>query len=80
MDSQSLTGEDHATDSCNFCRIRCVGKDLKRRGFSFVGLTIVYAHMQAVGMVNDQLSIALLSGIRQTEDWISHLTKTVEMA
>jgi DNA-3-methyladenine glycosylase I len=30
-------------------------KDLKRRGFSFVGSTIVYAHMQAVGMVNDHL-------------------------
>jgi DNA-3-methyladenine glycosylase I len=28
-------------------------KDLKKRGFSFVGSTIVYAHMQAVGMVND---------------------------
>jgi DNA-3-methyladenine glycosylase I len=28
-------------------------KDLKRRGFRFVGSTIVYAHMQAVGMVND---------------------------
>ena len=31
-------------------------KDLKRRGFSFVGSTIVYAHMQAVGMVNDHLT------------------------
>jgi len=30
-------------------------KDLKRRGFSFVGSTIVYAHMQAVGMVNDHV-------------------------
>ena len=30
-------------------------KDLKRRGFSFVGSTVVYAHMQAVGMVNDHL-------------------------
>ncbi len=30
-------------------------KDLKQRGFSFVGSTIVYAHMQAVGMVNDHL-------------------------
>jgi DNA-3-methyladenine glycosylase I len=30
-------------------------KDLKRRGFSFVGSTIMYAHMQAVGMVNDHL-------------------------
>jgi DNA-3-methyladenine glycosylase I len=28
-------------------------KDLKKRGFKFVGSTIVYAHMQAVGMVND---------------------------
>ena len=27
--------------------------DLKRRGFKFVGSTIVYAHMQATGMVND---------------------------
>jgi DNA-3-methyladenine glycosylase I len=30
-------------------------KDLKSRGFGFVGSTIVYAHMQAVGMVNDHL-------------------------
>src|SRR5919201_3322348 len=30
-------------------------KDLKRRGFSFVGSTVIYAHMQAVGLVNDHL-------------------------
>ena len=30
-------------------------KDLKSRGFGFVGSTIIYAHMQAVGMVNDHL-------------------------
>jgi DNA-3-methyladenine glycosylase I len=30
-----------------------MSKDLKKRGFSFVGSTICYAHMQAVGMVND---------------------------
>jgi len=30
-------------------------KDLKSRGFRFVGSTIIYAHMQAVGMVNDHL-------------------------
>jgi len=30
-------------------------KDLKRRGFNFVGSTVMYAHMQAVGMVNDHL-------------------------
>ena len=30
-------------------------KDLKQRGFKFLGPTVVYAHMQAVGMVNDHL-------------------------
>ena len=30
-----------------------ISKDLKRRGFNFVGPTIIYAHMQATGMVND---------------------------
>ena len=30
-------------------------KDLKQRGFSFVGSTVIYADMQAVGMVNDHL-------------------------
>jgi len=33
-----------------------MSKDLKLRGFSFVGSTICYAHMQAVGMVNDDLT------------------------
>jgi DNA-3-methyladenine glycosylase I len=32
-----------------------MSKDLKRRGFSFVGPTICYAHMQATGMVNDHV-------------------------
>lgn len=32
-----------------------ISKDLKGRGFGFVGPTIVYAHMQATGMVNDHL-------------------------
>ncbi|MDP5070486.1 MAG: DNA-3-methyladenine glycosylase I [Congregibacter sp.] len=32
-----------------------ISKDLKARGFTFVGPTIVYAHMQATGMVNDHL-------------------------
>jgi DNA-3-methyladenine glycosylase I len=30
-----------------------LSKDMKRRGFTFVGSTIMYAHMQATGMVND---------------------------
>ncbi len=33
-----------------------LSKELKRRGFTFVGPTIVYAFMQAVGMVNDHLT------------------------
>ncbi|MFZ0484576.1 MAG: DNA-3-methyladenine glycosylase I [Desulfobacterales bacterium] len=32
-----------------------ISKDLKKRGFKFVGSTIVYAHMQATGMVNDHI-------------------------
>lgn len=32
-----------------------ISKDLKKRGFKFVGSTVVYAHMQATGMVNDHL-------------------------
>jgi DNA-3-methyladenine glycosylase I len=34
---------------------RTISKDLKQRGFKFVGPTIVYAFMQAVGMVNDHV-------------------------
>jgi DNA-3-methyladenine glycosylase I len=37
-------------------------KDLKRRGFNFVGSTIIYAHMQAVGMVNDHLETCFRRG------------------
>ena len=33
-----------------------MSKDLKRRGFRFVGSTICYAFMQAVGMVNDHVT------------------------
>lgn len=33
-----------------------MSKDLKKRGFSFLGPTVWYAHMQAVGMVNDHIS------------------------
>lgn len=34
---------------------KTLSKDLKRRGFSFVGPTICYAYMQSIGMVNDHL-------------------------
>lgn len=33
-----------------------ISKDMKKRGFTFVGSTIIYAYMQAIGMVNDHLT------------------------
>ena len=33
-----------------------LSKDLKKRGFKFVGSTVMYAHMQATGMVNDHVT------------------------
>jgi len=33
-----------------------ISKDLKKRGFKFVGTTIIYAYLQAVGVVNDHLT------------------------
>ena len=35
---------------------KTISKDLKKRGFNFVGPTIMYAYMQSVGMVNDHLT------------------------
>lgn len=32
-----------------------ISKDLKKRGFKFVGSTVIYAHLQAIGIVNDHL-------------------------
>jgi DNA-3-methyladenine glycosylase I len=40
---------------CETSESRAMSKDLKERGFSFVGPTICYAYMQAAGMVNDHL-------------------------
>ena len=39
-----------------------ISKDLKKRGFKFVGSTIIYAFMQAVGLVNDHTADCFLSG------------------
>lgn len=51
-----------------------MSKDLRRRGFSFVGSTICYAFMQAVGMINDHLTscfryrqVLRVSGFRRPE-------------
>ncbi|MDR2235066.1 MAG: DNA-3-methyladenine glycosylase I [Chryseobacterium sp.] len=39
-----------------------LSKDLKKRGFKFMGSTVVYAHMQATGMVNDHLKSCFIRG------------------
>jgi len=36
-----------------------ISKDLKKRGFTFVGTTIIYAYMQAVGLVNDHIATCM---------------------
>src|SRR3989442_2394299 len=52
-----------------------LSKDLKRRGFTFVGSTIIYAHMQAVGMVNDHV----VGCFRQREVWSTMTTVSARM-
>ena len=42
-----------------------LSRDLKKRGFRFVGSTIIYAYMQAVGMVNDHLASCYLRSGRR---------------
>jgi len=58
-----------------------LSKDLRQRGFKFVGSTICYAHMQATGMVNDHTvdcfrrAELLETGKRQT--WTSNTTRSL---
>lgn len=44
---------DHRAAPAKTALSDALSKDLKKRGFKFVGSTVVYAHMQATGMVND---------------------------
>lgn len=46
-----------------------LSKDLKQRGFKFVGSTVCYAHMQAAGLINDHLSSCFR--YRQLKNWKS---------
>ena len=48
--------ENHQQVPVNTALSDKMSKDLKKRGFKFVGTTICYAFMQAVGMVNDHLT------------------------
>ncbi len=57
VDGQSITNTWRSLDKIPATTplAEKISKDLKGRGFGFVGPTIVYAHMQATGMVNDHL-------------------------
>jgi DNA-3-methyladenine glycosylase I len=43
-----------------------ISADMKKRGFKFVGSTVIYAHMQATGMVNDHLADCFCHPANQT--------------
>ena len=45
--------KNHKNAPANTLLSDALSKDLKKRGFKFVGSTVIYAHMQATGMVND---------------------------
>lgn len=46
-----------------------LSKDLKKRGMTFVGSTIIYAYMQAVGLVNDHASDCWRSTLKSKKRW-----------
>lgn len=48
--------EHHEQVPATSAQSDAISKDLKKRGFRFVGTTIIYAHMQATGLVNDHLT------------------------
>jgi len=45
--------KNHKDAPVNTALSDALSKDLKKRGFKFVGSTVMYAHMQATGMIND---------------------------
>jgi DNA-3-methyladenine glycosylase I len=48
-----------------------ISRDLKKRGFRFVGSTIIYAYLQAVGVVNDHTAGCYLYQARRTAGWVA---------
>jgi DNA-3-methyladenine glycosylase I len=60
---------DHATLMANPTTADSIrlSKDLKKRGWSFVGPTTVYAFMQAMGLVNDHLEGCCVHGAVEAE-------------
>jgi DNA-3-methyladenine glycosylase I len=56
--------ENHQQVPCRTSLSDNMSRDLKSRGFKFVGSTICYAYMQAVGMVNDHITGCFCYGLR----------------
>lgn len=58
VDGQPITNHWQNLDEipAHTDRSKTISKDLKKRGFSFVGPTIIYALMQAAGLVNDHVA------------------------
>ncbi len=52
-----------------------ISKDLKKRGFRFVGSTIIYAYLQAIGVVNDH-TIDCYKRIAQKQPWYVYMIQT----
>jgi DNA-3-methyladenine glycosylase I len=57
VDGRPIQNQWHSTDQVPATSpvSDAISKDMKQRDFSFVGSTIIYAHMQATGMVNDHV-------------------------
>lgn len=52
-----------------------ISKDLKKRGFKFVGTTIIYAYMQAVGLVNDHVANCFVRTKSTKKDWFIYMIR-----
>ncbi len=54
-----------------------ISKDLKKRGFRFVGSTIIYAYMQAIGIVNDHVATCFVR-LKDQQKWYVYMVQTKE--
>lgn len=54
-----------------------ISKDLKKRGFRFVGTTIIYSYMQAVGLVNDHV-VSCCARNHKSKDWFVYMIRCAD--
>lgn len=66
--------EDYSTSTSLSDRI---SKDLKKRGFRFVGTTIVYSYLQAVGLVNDHV-VSCYARNHKSKDWFVYMIRCAD--